>query len=55
LTQFCGRQTIKARAASFNATIKRDLGHDAPWAPRRAVFAWITEFDNRWRRHASIG
>jgi putative transposase len=48
-----------ALAESFNATIKRELVHDAHWASRRearlAVFEWIPVFYNRQRRHSSIG
>jgi len=48
-----------AMAESFNATIKQELVARTHWSTRRetrvAVFAWITVFYNRQRRHASIG
>lgn len=48
-----------ALAESFNATLKRELIHEARWATRQearlAVFEWIAVFYNRQRRHSSIG
>lgn len=48
-----------ALAESFNATIKTELVAQTHWPTRQeartAVFAWITVFYNRQRRHSSLG
>ena len=52
----CGDNAI---AASFFATLKRELADDAEWATReearRAVFEYIDVWYNQQRRHSSLG
>lgn len=48
-----------AMAESFFATLKRELTPEDGWPTneeaRAAVFEWIVVYDNRQRRHSSIG
>jgi putative transposase len=48
-----------AVAESFFATIKKELVHRQPWPSRRdlssAVFEYIKAFNNRQRRHSTLG